>query len=181
MAIEFTLETGEGIQNANSYVSTDEFRDISDAFGYVYSGFTETQIEIKLMRSAIILDADFRHRYPGTIVSGTQGLEWPRQNATYYDGTSILYTVVPKEVKYACVELVYLSFAGTNLQPVLPSNGPLREERVKVDVIEEQKKYNASSSTSKDYLSIVEDHMSRITGGKAVFGRIPLVRVGGGF
>jgi len=178
MAIVFTPETGEGIADANSYLSLIDFKDTSDAYGKDYSAYTDTEIEIGLMQSSTFLDSYFISRYPGTRNMG-QGLEWPRTDAVYLNGEEILDNVVPKEVKLALMESFYLLKSGADIQPVIQGNGILKEERVKVDVVEEQKKYNSSSTPKRATYTILEDIMVRLTGGLSSIANLKIMRVGG--
>jgi hypothetical protein len=175
MALDLIVENGTGVPNANSYLSIEEFQDLADMLGYDYSTFSTDDTMRKLIRSTIILESNYRIYYNGSRVTETQGLEWPREDATYYDKTDILSTVIPKEIKEATVEMVY--GLENNLQPVISTAGSLREERVKVDVIEEQKKYYCVNKNDRPSLYTVEDAMSRITGGVGAKYRLTIQRV----
>jgi len=178
--VEFIVEDGTGLENSNSYLSIDRFKDISDLLGYDYTSLTDLQIERFLMRSAIILDSNFRSRLPGSRANTGQALEWPREYAYYVDQERIMNDIVPKEVEMASVEMLYLLNSGVNPQANIDPVGVLKEERVKVDVIEEQKKYaTATGGPKRQVLVSVEDAMSRITGGVGSLYRLNIIRVGG--
>lgn len=178
MAFQFIPETGEGIPGANSYLTVEEFQDYSDFLGYD-SGQSLQEIEQKLIRSSAFLDSEFRFRYPGDRKKG-QGLEWPREDATYIDGEDIAEDVVPHEVKIATVELYHIVNQGTNIQPNISAEGRVTMERIKADVIEEEKRYIAGGSRlARDTYTAVEDALSRITGGLASLYDLKIERVGG--
>ncbi len=179
MAFQFIPETGEGIQGANSYLTLEEFYDYSDLYGYDYSNIDLQEIEQKLIRSSSFLDAEFRFRYPGDRPKG-QGLEWPREDAEYIDGEEIPEDVVPSEVKAATVEMFYVVNQGVNIQPNISTEGIVSMERVKADVIEEEKRYtNGGVRLSRTTYTAVEDALSRITGGLASLYDLKIIRVGG--
>lgn len=177
MALDIIVEDGTGVENANTYLSIEEFQDIADMLGYSYSEFTTDAIMQKLIRSSIILDSTYRYGFPGTRLKNEQGLEWPREEAHYYDGGEIASSVVPKEVKYGLVEMVYA--LGNNLQPVVSANGSIKEERVKVDVIEDHKKYNYVNKFDRPLIFAVDDVMSKITGGAGARYKLSIQRIGG--
>lgn len=180
MAIAFIPEDGTGLPDANSYLSVTDYKEIADLFGYDYSTLTDDVIERYLIRSTIVMDAEYRNMFPGERAVTGQALEWPREDAKYVDGEEISKTVVPKEIRYALTEMMEIIKAGTSLQPVISPTGVLKEERVKVDVIEESKKYNTDGLRSTDTYRTVEDALSRITGGVAGYAILRLQVVGGG-
>lgn len=181
MAIDFVYETGEGLSDANSYLSTDEFLDFAFMLGYDVDTSNYDDIERKLMRGTLVLDSDFRNRFPGTRATITQALEFPRNNAYYIDGASIANNVIPKEIKMALTELFFLIESGTNLQPTIDPSGNLSMERIKVDSIEEERRYMRSGGGVLSKYKVVEDALSRITGGLAGAAQVTLHRAGGQF
>lgn len=178
MAIPFVVETGAGIANSNSYLSVVEFKDFSDVFTREYDDYTDEEIEKGLIKSTSFIDSYFLGRYPGDR-KPKQGLEWPRDDASYQDGEEIADDVIPKEIKHVTMEAFYLIKSGVNVQPIIEGNGILKEERVKVDVIEEQKKYHSSSTPKRATYMVLEDAVSRITGGLMAFANLKILRVGG--
>ena len=179
--MEFIVEDGTGLSNSNSYLSVDKFKDYSDLYGYDYTGLSDTQIERYLMRGTIIIDSQFRSRFPGYRAVSGQALEFHRGDAYYVDGDMIDSESVPKEVENALVEMVYSLNSGVNPQTNILPEGALKEERVKVDVIEEQKKYATTSGGPKRTIIVaVEDAMSRITGGIGSLYDLKIIRSGGG-
>ena len=181
MALVFRPEDGTGLADSNAYISLERFKDLSDLLGFEYSALTAEQIESGLIRATMVLDANFLSRYPGDRAVTGQALEWPRSKAHYIDGEAIPSNVVPKEVELGTLEMFYLTLAGNNPQPVIPAGGNLREERVRVDVIEEHKKYQVQSGIQRDTFTAVEDALARITGGISSLYNITIKRVGGFF
>lgn len=177
MAIPFLVETGEGIPNSNSYMTIQELKDFSDVFMRNYDPYLDEDIEKGLIQATLFLDSYFYGRFPGDRKEN-QGLEWPRENASYYDGEEIADDVIPKELKHALMEAFYIVKSGVDFQPAIAGNGILSAERVKVDVIEEEKKYNSSTFPKRTTYSVLEDAMSRVTGGMNNR-RLKIERVGG--
>lgn len=175
----FVPETGDGLENANSYLSLEDFKDISDLFDYDYSDFTDSQIEARLIRSTMILDSEYRMDFPGKRETDEQALEWPRHGAVYVDGADIDTGVVPKEVQYATVEMFYSLATGT-AQPVLSSNGAVAMERDRVEgAVERERRYRSDYNYRRDIYTTVTDALSRITGGLSSYSKLKIIRVGG--
>lgn len=178
MAIPFVVETGGGLPNSSSYLSLQEFKDFSDVFLKDYEEYLDEDLQKGLIQSTLFIDSYFLNRYPGSRKSG-QALEWPREKAFYFNKEEIADDVVPRELKLALMETFYLFKSGVEIQPVLRGNGVVTEERVKVDVIEEHKRYNTSSTPKRATFSVLEDAMARITGGMSSFYNLKIMRVGG--
>lgn len=179
MALEFKPEDGTGMPDSNAYMSLERFKDLSDLLGFEYSTLTPEQTESGLIRATMVLDSNFLSRYPGTRAITGQALEWPRKKAEYIDGESIASNIIPKEVELGTLEMFYLTLAGNNPQPVISAGGNLREERIRVDVVETHNKYQGQGGLQRDTFTAVEDALSRITGGMASLYSISIKRVGG--
>lgn len=179
MAIQFIPEDGSGIPEANSYLTVDELIDYADILGYDADELSPEYIERRLIRAAIILDSRYRGSFPGRRRNADQGLEWPRVNSKYIDGAAIQYDVIPKEVKQAITEIVFLMEGGSDLQPTIQARGDIRSERVRADVVEEEIHYRDKLDMTMDLFIKVEDALSRITNGQSDRYRLRIVRVGG--
>lgn len=179
MALEFIPEDGTGVSGANSYLTVDEFIDLSELLGYDASDIDYPQIEKRLIRAAIILDSRYRDRFPGYRAYYDQGLEWPRTHSYYVDHTEIPSDIVPKEVKMAIVEIVNLIGTGATLQPTISAQGNIKSERVRADVVEEAIEYHAPVDLLTSQFTQIDDALSRITGGWGNRGFLRIVRVGG--
>ena len=176
---ELIVEYGTGVANANSYLSIDEFVDFAELLGYDPEIIPQERLEKRMMRATLIIDSRYRDDFPGKRATFEQGLEWPRVDAYYVDYYPIDVDVVPKEIKMALVETVFLLEQGRNLQPVVEKQGAIAMERVKADVIEEEVRYHSEAERMTEIYTVVEDVLSRITGGMSSRYDIKIIRVGG--
>lgn len=87
------VESGQGLPNADSYVSVADCAAYAAAHGLTFAG-TEPAQEARLRRATQYLDAQYS--FKGTESTDTQALAWPRDVAP---GT------VPREIVSACCEL----------------------------------------------------------------------------
>lgn len=81
------VEDGTGLPNSESYVSEVTFKAYSDARGFNYSTYTDTQIEQACRRGAQFVDS-YRFRFSGFRTNRhAQAMEWPRVGAAYNTDT----------------------------------------------------------------------------------------------
>jgi hypothetical protein len=113
-------ETGTGDSTAESYAS------VTDADTYQANRGNDTwptistlQKEQALRRATDYMMGEYRGRWLGYRVTTTQALDWPRNSVVTNDGhfnsygyIVVSYTIVPNEVKNACIELALRAAAG---------------------------------------------------------------------
>lgn len=109
-----TVETGEGLADADSYLSVAELKSYADARGLSYGGSTDTAIEQALRRGTRYVDGRYRSRFLGFRTRGRdQALEWPRQGVVVADlnlvggvdlGWAIGPNTIPRELIAAAAE-----------------------------------------------------------------------------
>jgi hypothetical protein len=121
--VAFTVETGAGLTNSNSYIS------VADADAYFVErgdatwpgSLTNLQKETALVRATSFIDAKYRMRFKGQKGTYEQALAWPRLGATIdgdgmggiwfegfgttLDGYAIPSDEIPIILKYATCEL----------------------------------------------------------------------------
>lgn len=88
--------------------------------------------ESAMRRGTLWLDGAYRKRWPGTRVNGrSQAREWPRDDATDLEGSTIDPLTIPQEVIYAQFEaaLVELVSPGT-LSPAVSAATVVKSEKV---------------------------------------------------
>lgn len=125
-----TVENGNIVTDANSYVTLAEAREFASARG-VTLPVDDAAAEILAIKAVDFLEAQ-RNHYEGTKLTRDQPLQWPRADA-FLDGYEIFEDEIPEILKNAQCQLMMEVFAGLDLQP----NGTGRETiREKVDVIE---------------------------------------------
>lgn len=146
MALTFIVETGQGIPNANSYVT------VAEADAYLEANihaWTKWSAQDQATKEALLIWAtrylDQRVEWNGT-PTGNNSLRWPREGVKDLDGDWIAGDVIPEQLKWATIELAWNLLTTDSTAPT--SSAGL--ERLKVDVIELEftKYYTASALPS---------------------------------
>lgn len=119
------LEDGTGVEDANTYVSVQEARDIATSRGLVLSS-DETILSGNLVSSADRITS-YENRFSGVRMNGVQGLSYPR-NRSYRYGSVYPNTSIPKELKLAQVTLAALINEGVEIWT--SSSAGIKEETV---------------------------------------------------
>lgn len=100
------VEDGTGLADANAYASEDAADTYFDDRADTDWSSSSNDAEAALIRATQALDILYRTRYPGTRMNGrSQGLEWPRADATDVNGYTIAEDEIPIEVIEATCEL----------------------------------------------------------------------------
>lgn len=128
------VETGEGVDGANSYLSIIAFKSYADARGLSYLGQQDIQIEQALVRASAWIDATYRSRFPGARTNGRgQGLQWPRMSIGAFDevtdgeGLPIDDDELPAALLNATAEAAYRELLTPGgLSPDLERGGDIR-------------------------------------------------------
>jgi hypothetical protein len=147
MAI-FITEDGTGLPDANAYITTSYFTNYHRSRGNEIETLNGVLLGSSEYRTAIVratdyIDSRFRGGFVGIVEKESQSLEWPRYNAYYRDGRSVLG--VPKEVQRACA-LYALRALSSALAPdptYEDTNGKLASKSVTVGPISESIQYYA--------------------------------------
>jgi hypothetical protein len=134
MPVTVIVENGSQVANANSFVTRDDVAAYCLNRGYSFSITDTDKADQAIIRAGDWLKNTNRVTYRGSLISATQTMPWPRQDASFYRGPTIANNVVPQCVKDAQCELAYRTLAGTNLQPDLARGGATKRE--KLDVLE---------------------------------------------
>jgi Putative DnaT-like ssDNA binding protein len=96
------VETGEIIENSNTYLSLSDCRTLAESRGFSISS------DDVILEKNILLAMDFleskREEFKGIKTNSEQSLQWPRQNV-YIDGNIISSNYIPKELKFALCKL----------------------------------------------------------------------------
>ena len=107
----FIIEDGTGVENANSYVTVQDFRDYWTDRGTDYTTKTDTEIENSLVLATQYIDKNFR--YIGRKSTSIQRLQWPRYWA--YDPEGYAYSGLPDDLISATCEAGSIITGGTQL------------------------------------------------------------------
>ena len=179
MDVTFVIETGAGISDATSYVTIDEVKQYWFNKGYNYGTLTDDDFKRILNSSTSYIDDSYRKGFPGYRQYDDQFLEWPRSNAYYIDRYNIGENTIPIEVKRAVYETAFLLFSGVDLTAIIDKAGIVTDSFVKVDVIEEKNSYMSGSGLYLDIYPVIDNTLSRITGGVSDRFVLRAIRVGG--
>lgn len=122
--------------DANAYISVQEYKDYHDDRGNVYSA-TDTEIEQAIVRATDYVDA--RWTFAGSREDEDQSTECPR-SGVYDPKTGWEIYGYPEELKEACAEYALPALSGS-LYPasnIDPSGQSVKRYRRKADVIERE-------------------------------------------
>lgn len=154
----FTVETGNGVANANSYITEAQFRAHHADRGEDVTALTQAQVETACVRATDYIEKRFGRRFRGFRRNKNQGLEWPRNNAFDDDGFSL--DAVPSQLVKGCAEYALRAHTLGDLAPdpalqfatregtTVTSAGQVTRKREKVGPIEEE---TETASASGDF------------------------------
>ena len=143
-AASFTVETGSGATDGNSYVA------VADADSYhihhgnpsAWANATVVQKQDWLRQATLAVDLEFGAGFPGWSTTGTQALLWPRYGATDKSNDMIASNVIPAALQDAVSMLALQLANGETI---------LTQSEDSTDVASETKTVGAVS-ISKTYL-----------------------------
>ena len=121
------IEDGTAKADSEAYLSVADFKSMATKMGFVYSSYTDAQIEQALRRGAQYLDNKFRYRFLGIRTDGReQAMEWPRQYVTLTplrpdvgDWLPVNQTIPSDEVP---IEIINASYEATTRELVTPGS-----------------------------------------------------------
>lgn len=159
----FIVETGEVVENANAYISVEEFRQWHVDRGVTAAGVDTGAYGEALIQAAIVKATDYVDKRFGPIFKGykkykDQSLEWPRLDvfdmSDYWIDSNTLPVYLKRAIcEYAMIALkliVLLPIPAPNFNAVNPDTGEvtvseggmLMRRADKVGPIEEERWYN---------------------------------------
>lgn len=118
MAFSFTVEDGDGLPGANSYLSVAEANDYHEGRGntvWTVSTVTDAMKQAALVRATDYIDKRFGTKFRGWKQTSTQGLQWPRLDAE--DNSGYLLQDIPVQLKQATAEYALRSLSLHELTP----------------------------------------------------------------
>lgn len=140
-----TVETGEGLSNADAFVSLGEFQAACESYGRDDSPYSEEEVEQAIRRATDFLSNSFSWQAFRTH-GRDQALAWPRSGAVDYEGYGIDSDEIPPEIVKACVELAWQELQDPySLNPVHTEATTVKSETVGAISVE-----YALSDTSPD-------------------------------
>ena len=121
------VETGEGLNDANSYVGIEFADDYFSARGVEgWEALTAEQKERSLIRATDFVDNVYQ--WLGKKASASQSLRFPRDNLFDYEGNAV--ESVPKCLKQAVCDAAFLDSSGTELFQTKNENGEVVSENI---------------------------------------------------
>jgi hypothetical protein len=133
--VDFIVETGVGIPNANSLVSVeyaDEYFAAHPFYGDQWAEFPIPRKKNLLAFATGMISGMMK--WGGSAVSTTQTLPWPRYGVVNPEGSFFGTTIIPENLKRAvCEQAYYLSTSQGNPDAPAPTSGV---EELKIDVIQ---------------------------------------------
>lgn len=135
MAFEIIVETGAGVENANSYVAMSDADNYFEMMGKSDEWAPDSPDDARmsaLIRGAAYVDRKYSDKWPGSKTHGrAQSLAWPRTGA--YDSSKVLVEddEIPREIKRAQMEAAIRELASPgSLSPDVVGGERIRREKV---------------------------------------------------
>lgn len=150
----FVVETGTGLTDATAYVNVATFRTYwEDRCIDLPIGSDQSEIQGAIVQASSFLDRRYRDRIIGLRLLVTQSLEFPRTNAFYRDGRSVIG--VASEWREATNELAFrvLEVQPFGKDPLAPdpvydeTNRVVTSKREKVGPLEESTGFSSGDTT----------------------------------
>lgn len=143
------LEDGTGVEDANTYLSLADARELASTRGITLSA-SDPELSGQLVSAADRLTT-YENRFTGVRMTGVQGLSYPRNNSYRY-GSSYPNNAIPKELKLAQVMLVNILEEGGSIWSASVSG--IKSE--KVGPIETEYVDSAAESVGNPELPIID-------------------------
>ena len=161
----FVVEDGSALEDANSYISVQFFKDFHGDRGRDVSAFTDTEIEGGSVQATDYVEKRYGIRFRGWKRSKRQALEWPRINAFDNDDYTFDSNEVPAQLQKGVAEYALLALQlGRDLAPPptpkfsilnpetgtnTTGEGVLSKKREKVGPIEEETQFSTDETIAE--------------------------------
>lgn len=163
----FTVEDGNGLPNANAYITVEFFDEyFTDRGDATIVATPQADKQTAIVRATSYVDSRFGSGFRGRKRTREQALEWPRNDA--FDNDGFLYSdstdAVPRLLQRAIAEYTRISIQIIPLIPIPalmsavrdPATGTVSSQvsgqitkiKNKVDVVEEDTEYSNLSDTA---------------------------------
>lgn len=131
----FIVETGEGLEDATSYVDLEFAATYAESFFTsamytLWNTATEAELERNLNRASMYLDNTYV--FKGIPTTTTQALQFPR--SMVYDQNYAPIIGVPRAIKQATCLAAIRMLNGTTLSPDVSRTGVVREKIDTIDI-----------------------------------------------
>jgi hypothetical protein len=140
----FIVEDGTGLQDANAYISLNEFNSYWDDRGFDHSGSTDLQKQVAIIKSTDYIELRYRSRFKGCVEFEDQFLSFPREGLYNSNGTKI--TGIPALLKHSIAEYSKRALSNDLItDPVTDSSGlRVKKKREAVGPIETEIEFSDS-------------------------------------
>jgi hypothetical protein len=126
----FTVETGAGLSNANSFCDVAFFKTyFGDLGDLVMTAKADSDIQIALVKGTAYIEETYRLSFVGRKVYAAQALSWPRYSA-HEDQFRVEPNIVPVNVKKATCEAAKRSFLYDLNKDIKPGEAGVIEKTV---------------------------------------------------
>lgn len=152
--INLIIENGSCVESANSYVSLE----YADAYAVNRNYTTWINQTEYVKKSAIIKAMDYVDNifdWRGSKMYKDQSLAFPRKDIIDDDGFN-RSGEIPEKLKKAICEAAFYVYKQFSLYVTKDTNGVLKKDRKKTDVVEIEKEYFSSDEVKIDYTSAYE-------------------------
>lgn len=162
------VETGEGLADAESYLSVSDCTAYDAAHNAVAAwASADTAARERALRLATqYLEVEFNQRWLGERLTETQRLAWPRTGVEL-DGQLVEDGTLPRALLDATAELAVRAVSGS-LMPDISEPGSIAAESVKVGPIETSTTYVGGKSQTPDMRIVRRLLRGLVTGGSQV-------------
>ena len=158
MAIQFTIETGAGISNANSYATVaeaDQYLENSGRKAGAWADAGASGKQAALVQAWNYMIARWRGKWKGTPTYEIQAGDWPQRGQFFPSYHAVASNEIPTDIKRSQIEYAYAMLAegSTELAPVPEyddSGRTVTEKTEKVDVLMESTKFSEKGGTGRN-------------------------------
>lgn len=158
------VEDGSGVDGAESYSSIAEIVAYALDRGLSFADSPLEPAEAAARRATAWLDGTYLPRFNGTRTNGrSQGLQWPRSDATDAGGEDVADDEVPVEIKRAHAEIAIRELAAPgSLSPDYVASAQALRKKVGPIEIEYREAYGADSV--RTCVQVVDDILAPLLG-----------------
>ena len=153
MAATFIVETGEGLINANAYITIAEADQIIENYGdsQDWSSAEDEEKENAIREASRYVD--LRYKFQGFKSNWDQALEFPRIEVYDFGGIQQDYNVVPEKLKQACAYLALKVIEGNILLDDLDggTDATIQSQSSSIGPISESITYRDGAPPNKSY------------------------------
>jgi hypothetical protein len=154
VSVNFVVEDGTGLDDANSYCSVDFADDYHTDHGnptdWSTANLSNKEAALRQATEAINLGFDWK----GTAINSTMALAWPRYNVEDENSYTMPADEVPVEVKNATAYLALKVVEGDTLLPDHEIEAGVKQKKEKVGPLEESTTYFSAETPNKEYQKV---------------------------